>query len=163
MILIAYDGSADAQAAIERAGDFLSGQRATVLTVWEPFVDVLTRSGAGMVIGDVDYESVDRSSEEQARQRADEGAQLAQRAGLDAQPRVHGRTASVADCILEEAAEIGADAIVMGTRGLTGVKSFLLGSVSHAVLQHSERPVIVVPSPEVAAARAARRHREPRG
>jgi nucleotide-binding universal stress UspA family protein len=42
----------------------------------------------------------------------------------------------------------------MGSRGLTGVKSLLLGSVSHAVIQHADRTVIVVPSSEVAAARA---------
>jgi nucleotide-binding universal stress UspA family protein len=135
----------------------LSGQPATVLTVWERFVDVLSRSGAGMPIGDVDYEALDRSGEEQARQRSDEGARRAQQAGFNAQPRVHARDASVADCILAEAEAVGADAIVMGTRGLTGVKSFLLGSVSHAVLQHSDRPVIVVPSPELGAQRAARR------
>jgi nucleotide-binding universal stress UspA family protein len=45
----------------------------------------------------------------------------------------------------------------MGSRGLTGVKSLLLGSVSHAVIQHADRTVIVVPSPEVAAARARER------
>jgi nucleotide-binding universal stress UspA family protein len=157
VILIAYDGSADAQAAIERAGELLSGQPATVLSVWERFVDVLARSGGGMPIGDVDFEALDRSSEDQARQRVDEGTHLAQQAGLVAQARLRARDASVADCILAEAETLGADAIVMGTRGLTGVKSFLLGSVSHAVLQHSDRPVIVVPSPEVAAARAARR------
>jgi hypothetical protein len=33
-----------------------------------------------------------------------------------------------------------------------------MGSVSHAVLQHADRPVIVVPSPEVAGRRAAERH-----
>ena len=42
--------------------------------------------------------------------------------------------------------EIGADAILMGTRGLTGLKSVVLGSVSHAVLQRADRPVVVVPS-----------------
>jgi nucleotide-binding universal stress UspA family protein len=57
--------------------------------------------------------------------------------------------------ILDEADEIGARAIVLGTRGLTGVKSLLLGSVSHAVLQHADRPVIVIPSPAVAQQRAA--------
>jgi nucleotide-binding universal stress UspA family protein len=46
----------------------------------------------------------------------------------------------------------------MGTRGLTGIKSVLLGSVSHAVLQHADRPVIVVPSPDVANKRAGHRH-----
>ena len=48
-------------------------------------------------------------------------------------------------------------AILMGSRGLTGVKSMLLGSVSRAVIQHADRMVIVVPSPEVAAARARER------
>jgi len=47
---------------------------------------------------------------------------------------------------------------VIGSRGLTGLKSVLLGSVSHAVLQHADLPVIVAPSAEVAAARRARRH-----
>lgn len=41
----------------------------------------------------------------------------------------------------------------MGSRGLTSVKSLVLGSASHAVLQHADRTVIVVPSPQVAAAR----------
>lgn len=49
---------------------------------------------------------------------------------------------------------------MLGSRGLTGVKSLLLGSVSHAVLQHADRPVMVVPSPEVTEARAQHRRRE---
>jgi nucleotide-binding universal stress UspA family protein len=48
-----------------------------------------------------------------------------------------------------------AETIVVGTRGRSGIKSMLLGSVSHAVLQHADRPVLVVPSEPVAA--------EPRG
>ncbi|MDQ2898064.1 MAG: universal stress protein [Actinomycetota bacterium] len=46
----------------------------------------------------------------------------------------------------------------MGSRGLTGLKSPLLGSVSQAVIQHADRPVIVVPSPDVADSRARGRH-----
>ncbi|MGZ8648609.1 MAG: universal stress protein [Solirubrobacteraceae bacterium] len=39
-------------------------------------------------------------------------------------------------------------AIVLGSRGRSGVKSLLLGSVSAGVAHHSEVPVVVVPSPE---------------
>ena len=157
MILTAYDGSADAQAAIQRAGELLSGETATVLTVWERFVDVVTRSGAGMPIGEVDYESLDRGYEEQARQRAQEGAELAGRAGLSAQANTRVRLGSIAATVLAEADEVGAAAIVLGTRGLTGIKSLLLGSVSHAVVQHAHVPVLVVPSAETAERRAAHR------
>ena len=62
MILIAYDGSVDAQAAIDRVGELMKGQPAMVLTVWERLVDVVARTGAGMPIGEVDYDRLDRSS-----------------------------------------------------------------------------------------------------
>jgi nucleotide-binding universal stress UspA family protein len=157
MILIAYDGSSDAKEAIKRAGELMRGRPAGVLTVWEPFGDIVGRVGAGMPIGSVDYAELDRSYGEHARQRAEAGASLAREAGLKAFPLVRLRLGSIAESILAEAEESGAEAIVLGTRGLTGLKSVLMGSVSHEVLQHADVPVIVVPSSEVATARAARR------
>jgi len=147
VILIAYDGSADADAAIDRAGALFGAEEATVLTVWEGIVDVLTRSGSGFALANIDYEALDRASEGEARDRAEAGGERAARAGLKAQGRARARGDSIADTILDEADAVGADAIVMGTRGLTGLKSVLLGSVSHAVLQRADRTVVVVPSP----------------
>lgn len=157
MILICYDGSSDAQAAIDRAGELLSGQSATVLTVWEPFIELMARSGASLAMPPFDSVDVDAATEQAARERADEGVERARSAGLNAQPRTRSVGRTIADTILTEADDVGAVAIVLGTRGLTGLKSLLLGSVSHALLQHADRPVIVVPSPEVAAERAAHR------
>jgi nucleotide-binding universal stress UspA family protein len=160
MILLCYDGSPDAQAAVDTAGALMSGEPVTVLTVWEPFIDVMTRTGAGlgmMNVGEGTVEAIDAASEQSATERAEEGAVRARRAGLNPQARTRVRAATVADTILSEAGEVDAKAIVLGTRGLTGLKSLLLGSVSHAVLQHADRPVIVVPSPEIASKRTARR------
>lgn len=155
MILICYDGSADASAAIAQGGELLKGQPATVLTVWQPFSVLATRIAIGwaMVPSLPDPEEIDRTSATSAHKRAEEGASLARDAGFAAEARTCSQETGISEAILDEADAVGATAILMGSRGLTGLKSLLLGSVSHAVLQHADRPVIVVPSPEVAAGR----------
>jgi nucleotide-binding universal stress UspA family protein len=155
VILICYDGSPDAQAAIARAGELFHGQAATVLTVWVPFIEVMARTGSGLALtpGIVDFDEVDAAAEKNARTRAEEGVERATRAGLDAQACTRAQRTTVADAILADAAERGVSVIVVGTRGLTGLKSLLLGSVSHGVLHRAGIPVLVVPSTEPAGAR----------
>jgi nucleotide-binding universal stress UspA family protein len=159
MILICYDGSDDAKAAIDQAGTLLGGQAATVLTVWQPFAEVLARTplAFGFAPGVLNLDEADDASAAAAERVAAEGAELARQAGFNAQPRASAELTTVADAILDEAEVAAARAIVMGSRGLTGIKSLLLGSVSHAVLQRADRTVIVVPSPAVADSRK-RRH-----
>lgn len=48
------------------------------------------------------------------------------------------------EVILEYADEIHADLIIVGSRGLSGIREFVLGSVSHNVVQHAKAPVLVV-------------------
>jgi nucleotide-binding universal stress UspA family protein len=160
VILICYDGSPDSRSAIEHAAELLDGHPATVLTVWEPFVEVLSRtpSGFGWAPGMIDIDKVDKASQQSAEERAEEGAELARKAELNAQPRTCSQVSTIANAILSQADEVGASAIVMGSRGLTGLKSLFLGSVSHSVIQHADRAVIVVPSPDVAAARRHELH-----
>ncbi len=50
-----------------------------------------------------------------------------------------------ADCILAEAERLQADCIVMGTHGRSSMMEVLVGSVSHAVLRNTTRPVLLVP------------------
>lgn len=156
-ILIGYDGSADARAAIETAGALFAGQDATILTIWEGLSEVIARTGGGLGAASLDFEAADRDSTAAARARADEGCALARAAGLDAYPLTAEQDLTVWATIIAQADAIGADAIVLGSRGLTGMKSLLLGSVSHAVLQHADRPVLVVPGDQVARQRAERR------
>jgi nucleotide-binding universal stress UspA family protein len=153
MILACYDGSADAQAAIDHAATLMPGAEVVVLTVWEPFQVALSRTGGmgmGMGASYPDNGDIDAATEQAAQARATEGAQRATAAGLVAEPRIAVRDDGVAGAILAVGDELDADAIVVGTRGFTGLRSMLLGSVSHAVLQHANRSVIVVPSPAVA-------------
>jgi nucleotide-binding universal stress UspA family protein len=49
--------------------------------------------------------------------------------------------------VKETADRNDAAVIVMGSRGLTGLRSMLLGSVSSAFVHHADRPVLVVHSP----------------
>jgi nucleotide-binding universal stress UspA family protein len=157
MIVIAYDGSPDARHAIDCAARLMPGAEATVLTVWVPFIYRYASSGlTGMGLGMggtyayAESPDIDDASREAARATATEGAQHAAGAGLLATARDEGRDADVANTLLATAAELDADVIVMGTRGLGSVRSMVLGSVSHGVLHHADRAVLVVPSSTVA-------------
>ena len=105
-----------------------------------------------------DEEELDRASRERAEQEEQEGATLACDRGIDATATVRARSGTVADTILTDADELDADAIVLGSRGLGGVASLLIGSVSHGVIQSADRTVETAPSPKVAEKRAAKRH-----
>lgn len=153
MILIAYDGSDDAQAAVERAAKLFPGQQMVVLSVWQHFVDTMARAGAGLAVV-VDFGELDENAEHIATDKANEGVEIAHRCGLEAEAATRVVESTVAAAIISEAADRNADAIVIGTRGLTGIKSIFLGSTSHAVVQHADRPVLVIPSPDAVTARA---------
>lgn len=156
MILICYDGSADAKAAIERAAAVLTDAPATVLTVWEPIEQLMTR--AATIVAAANLEATDATRRTEAERQAREGADLASARGLDARSQICEQETTTADAILDEAETVGASAIVMGSRGRGALKSVLLGSVSHDVIQHADRMVMVVASPDVAAWRARQRH-----
>ena len=154
MILLCYDGSADARAAVDRTGVLMRGSEATVLVIWETVLETMTRHGAlGMGFGMVGLytdDGADTTIKQAAVDTAAAGVQRAVAAGLVAQPRVVNRDDDIAAVILAEASDLDADVIVLGTRGLGGVKSLMLGSVSHAVLHHADRAVLVIPSPNLA-------------
>jgi nucleotide-binding universal stress UspA family protein len=151
MILVSYDGSHDARAALEHVARLMPGARATVLTVWNPERDYDGAHGPGLGLAGVyarDPEE-DAARERAAQACAEDGAQRAGAAGLEAEPRIAPRGDGIARTVLEVADEIDADVVVLGTRGRGGVASFLLGSVSHAVVQQADRAVMVVPSQKV--------------
>jgi nucleotide-binding universal stress UspA family protein len=158
MILIAYDGSDNAKAAVEHAASLMPGQPARVVTVWEPYIQMLTRHPApGSLLASDNSGEIDDASSTAADEKAGEGAALARSHGLEAGSYCAAREGSIAETLLAEADRANASAIVIGSRGLGGLGSLLLGSVSHALLMHADRPVVIVPSPKVARKRNERR------
>ena len=150
-ILICYDRSEDARRAIKSAADLFPGRKTIVLHVWSPVAVIASAYGA--------FGSLPAYNDEELQNAAlkigEEGAALATEAGLDARPESAECTFDgTSHAILEVADEYEAAVIVMGARGLSPFKSFLLGSVSHGVVQHAHRPVLVIPPP-VREARAA--------
>jgi len=151
-LLIAYDGSADAKTALEFAAKTFPGRETVVLTVWEP---LMARLGvAEAFVGAAITEDEESSVEKAAQQIAEDGAQLANSKGLKATARWESEGAlSVWQTVDRLAEELDAELVVTGSRGLTGLHSLLVGSVSTKVLRHAQRPVLVVPSAHLAQAR----------
>ena len=67
--------------------------------------------------------------------------------GARATAKVLVRLSEVGDIILDAARADGAELIVMGTHGRTGVRRLLLGSVAEHVLRHADCPVVTVHAP----------------
>jgi nucleotide-binding universal stress UspA family protein len=146
-LLICYDGSEDAKYAVERAGELLRNRPALVLTVWQPVAGLGSFAWSGATTSMVDFVELDRAAAEDAGRVAAEGVRIANEAGLEAEPVAVEATGPVWEPILEIADQQEAAAIVMGSRGLTGVRSILLGSISRAVVHHTDRPTLVVHRP----------------
>ena len=69
---------------------------------------------------------------------------LAEACGGRATAEVRIRLSDVGDIIVDAAREEGAELIVMGTHGRTGVRRLVLGSVAEHVLRHADCPVVAV-------------------
>ena len=135
-ILIGTDGSPSADSALDFAIELCrdTGAALTVLAVRPPVPAM--RGGSVPILEVEEPGGVARI----ARQ----AAATAREAGIDAQDRTaHG---DPADEIASTAREIGADLVVVGSRGLGTVGSVLMGSVSRALVKHAGLPVTIVKS-----------------
>jgi nucleotide-binding universal stress UspA family protein len=138
-ILICYDGTDGARRAVDVAADLFPGCHAVVLDV-APFLTG-AESVAELSALTPNFEQL---NEDEGLKVAREGATLAREAGLTADPRSD-VAAPTWGGIVEVADEINAAVIVVGSRGLMGVREVFQGSVSHDVAEHAGRPVLVVP------------------
>jgi nucleotide-binding universal stress UspA family protein len=142
LVVLCADGS-DLSTRALAAGLALLGPEVApvVVTVVEP-MDQMLVSGTGMAGGTMSPETFEREDRAQVEEGERVVAEVAAALGLaDAETIVLRGDPGRAICDL--AAERGAAAVVIGTRGRGGFKRALLGSVSDIVVRHAPCPVIV--------------------
>ena len=137
-ILVATDGSDHAKKAIEIASDLALKYGATICLLHVVSLPVIFHEGIFPAM-----EGMLKLLEEDGKKIIEEAERETKKCGLkDVQSTmVQGEPASR---IIEFAKAEGVDMIVIGSRGLTGMKGFLLGSVSHKVFHLAERIYIMV-------------------
>ena len=140
-LILCYDGSAAAERAIRIAPVLVGrGRAARVLYAYKP-----TERSLGVVQA-VTGGNIDAPvhGEADAHAVVDRGVVIARDAGFEVEPLLMVADRRTAALVAETAEELDAPAIVMGTRGLSGLKSAVLGSVAREVVNAYHRPVVLV-------------------
>jgi len=136
-ILVAIDGSDAARAAVAVGLELAAEEGAEI--VFAHVTSILDFATKLDDQGEVPPERVPRAEDDAVLREA---VELANRVGVRAQPEL--LVGYPSKQILRVASDVGADLIVVGSRGLGRVKSAILGSTSREVLSHADRPVLVV-------------------
>lgn len=136
-ILIAVDFSDIADKACECATALARQMNASLHMVHTVHIHAANIPEGGVI----HIEEMQRQEEEEARTRLEEYMQ-SHSEGIDATMSICSGDPAIA--INDTADEVGADLIVMGTHGRSGVARLLMGSVAESVLKKSSIPVLCV-------------------
>ncbi len=126
-ILVATDGSEHAQKVIKHAIDIAAPIQAEII--------VLTVE---------DWTAVDRDSGAKTKDALDSAVAVFKKSNISVTPVLRKGTQRPADVIVEVAKEKDVDLIILGSRGLRGIKEVFLGSVSHRVVNLANKNVMIV-------------------
>lgn len=139
-IVVGTDGSDSARAAIRQAAVLaqLSGAELEVVSAYEPVPSRRSKDESGGAPADVSHEFGPR---EDVNFALDGAASIA--AEFDVEIKRHALDGDPADAILGVAEDTGADLIVVGNKGMTGARRFLLGSVPNKVSHHAPCSVFI--------------------
>jgi nucleotide-binding universal stress UspA family protein len=140
-IVVGTDGSDTARKAVDEAIDLARTVGATVCLVsaYEPVSQARLREEAKQTPADLQWMVNPR---EEVDSTLSDAADVVRDAGLDVE--TFAREGDPADAILDVAEERGADLIVVGNKGMTGARRFLLGSVPNKVSHHAPCSVLIV-------------------
>jgi nucleotide-binding universal stress UspA family protein len=139
-IVVGTDGSRTAQSAVRNAIELAQtlGARLQIVSAYEPVTDPRQRE---MLAAPAEEWLV--KAREDVLSMLEQSAAQARTAGVS-HVETFARQGDAADAILDVAEEQGSDLVIVGNRGLTGAKRFLLGSVPSKVSQHAPCSVLIV-------------------
>ena len=140
-IVVGTDGSETAAEAVRTAIELAKMTKAKleIVSAYEPVSSARLREEAQHVPADLQWMVNPR---EDVDAKLEEAAEVAREAGLDV--HVYARQGDPADAILDVAEERCCDLIVVGNKGMTGAKRFLLGSVPNKVSHHAPCSVLII-------------------
>jgi nucleotide-binding universal stress UspA family protein len=140
-IVVGTDGSETAGHAVRQAIELakLSGAKLDIVSAYEPISAERLRGEKAEIPGDVQYTVNPR---EDVSLILDNAGGEARKEGVEVEK--HPREGDPADAILDVAEDTKADLIVVGNKGMTGAKRFLLGSVPNKVSHHAPTGVLIV-------------------
>jgi nucleotide-binding universal stress UspA family protein len=141
-IVVGTDGSDTARTAVRYAIDLAHqlGARLQIVSAYEPVPDQRLRNEKIEVPKDLQWMVNPR---EEVLEMLEESAAEARGAGVG-DVETFARQGDAADAILDVAEEQRSDLIVVGNKGMTGAKRFLLGSVPNKVSHHAPCSVLIV-------------------
>jgi nucleotide-binding universal stress UspA family protein len=140
-IVVGTDGSATATLAVREAVDVAKavGARLELVSAYAPVSEHQLRAERRDAPEDVQWAINPRQEVESSLSDA---ADLARTEGVEV--NTHARQADPSDAILDVAEEKNADLIIVGNKGMTGAKRFLLGSVPDKISHHAPCSVMIV-------------------
>jgi nucleotide-binding universal stress UspA family protein len=133
-MVVGTDGSETAQEAVRQASDLAKRLDAKIhlVSAYEPVPEGRLREERQWMVNP--REDVSATLAEAAKALEEQGVKV----------ETHAREGDPADAILDVAEEQGADLIVVGNKGMTGAKRFLLGSVPNKVSHHAPCSVMII-------------------
>jgi nucleotide-binding universal stress UspA family protein len=148
-VLVAFDGGDAARQGLITALALAADQRAMLFVLhvlegmpagWSAYVDEQFRPAR--------VEALLQGLRVSGQKVLDEAQAMSSRQGCAMKALlVDARGRSVADVILAQIQEVGADVVVIGTHGREGMSRLVMGSAAESVLRHAEVPVLLVRAP----------------
>jgi nucleotide-binding universal stress UspA family protein len=140
-IVVGTDGSETANEAVRQAVDLAKavGAKVQLVSAYEPVSNQRIREEQQQAPEDVAWsinprEDVDATLKDAAGQAEEAGVEVER----------YARQGDPADAILDVAEETKADLIIVGNKGMTGARRFLLGSVPNKVSHHAPCSVLII-------------------